>query len=164
MEFLFALILIIGLILLAFWWINRDNPGFDERQVAVQRKAYQIGFFIETIYMLGLFIYGTMAPQLAVDWTLLVMLGIILPSIPVITCMIWKDAYFKPGQSYLGFGIAGTLTGAMNLYSAVILYRSAPAGEDAKTAVPFLSGFFWLWIGGLMIVKHFVNKRIEKEV
>lgn len=155
---LLGVLLIVGLIWAAFWWMNRDNPGFDERQIETQRKAYQLGFYIETIYLCGLFIYGTVLTEPAVDWTLLVLLGIWIPLIPVITCLIWKDAYFKPGQNHLVFGIAGILIGVMNLYSSVRLYLHAPAGEEQRLWVPFFAGTFWLWTGGLMVVKHFVNK------
>lgn len=159
---LFALILMIGLIWLALWWMNRGNPGFDERQIEVQRKAYQMGFFIEDFYMLGLFIYGTFFGEPPVDWTLLILIGIWLAMLPVVTCMIWKDAYLKPGQSHLGIGIAGIVAGVMNLYSTVTLFRKAPAGESDRLWPVFLMAIFWLWVGGVMILKHIVNKRVEK--
>ena len=70
---LFPLILIIFLIALAFWWVNRNSTRFDERQIEIQRKAYQMGFYIELTYLLSLFIYGTVIGEPSVDWTLLIM-------------------------------------------------------------------------------------------
>lgn len=157
-----ALIFIIGLIWLAFWWMNRENSGFDERQVEAQRKAYQMGFFIEEIYFLCMLIYYTSYGEPPVSWNMLLMLGIWLPAVPVVTCMIWKDAYLKSGQSHLGYGIMGVIAGAMDLYSAVTLYHSAPDGESARPWIALMVGIFWLWIGCLMILKHFLNKREEK--
>jgi len=159
----FAILLMSGLICLAFWWMNRDNPGFDERQSETRRKAYQMGFFIEETYMLCLFIYVTVVGDPPVDWPVLIMLGVWLPAIPVVTCMIWKDAYLTSGQSHLGFGILGFLIGI--LYLSMFI-RQLPnlslTGPGSKLWTPLLVGIFWLWVGILMVLKHFLNKREEK--
>ena len=162
MAFLFALILIIALIWFSAIWITRENPGFDERQIHIQRKAYQIGFIIESVYMLGLFIYGVMAGDPPVSWTLLIMVGIWLAMIPVVTITIWKDAYFKPGQKLLGFGICEILVGLMNLYTLHSLYQTAPVGETDRLLPMVFADTFCFWVGTLTIVKHFVNQRTEK--
>lgn len=162
MAFLFALILMIGLIWLALLAINGKKDGFDERQIEIRRKAYQMGFTIETLYMLGLFIYGTVMGEPTLPWTLLIMVGIVLAAIPTITCIVWKDAYLKPGQKYLSVGICEIIISVINLHTASSLLRTAPAGEGDKVFPIFLITVFSFWIGIVMVAKHFVNKRAEK--
>jgi hypothetical protein len=159
---LFALILMIGMIWLALLGMSRKNDGFDERQVEIQRKAYRMGFTIETFYMLGLFIYGTVVGEPPLSWTLLILVGIVLAITPAITYIIWKDAYLKPGQKYLSFGICEIIVGVMNLYTIFTLYRKAPAGEGHRVLPILLADIMCFWIGAICLVKHFINKHTEK--
>ena len=162
MAFLFALLLCIGIVWLMLWWINRGNPGFDERQIEIQRKAYQMGYTIESGYMLGLYIYSVIVGDPPLSWTLLILIGMLLAAIPVSTCIIWKDAYLHRGQKYLTSGLSFFAIGMMDLYTAGTLLKKAPAGGEEKVYPIFLIALFIFWVGIVMVIKHFADKRAEK--
>lgn len=162
MAFLFALLLCIGIIWVMLFIMNRGNPGFDERQIDVQRRAYQMGYTIESGYLLGLYIYSVVMGDPPLSWTILILIGTLLAAIPVVTCIIWKDAYLLRGQKYLTNGFAFLAIGLMDLYTAGSLMKDAPAGGEEKVYPIYLISLFMFWISGVMLVKHFVNKRLDK--
>ena len=155
-----AVIIAIMLVFTIITLIKADKSvpeKYDERQIAVQGKAYKLGFFtviaVNLVFMVFSGFLGTFA-QTGVYLTL----GIVIGACVTVTSLIMNDAYFRLDQNKTAFFVIVAAFAVINL---VLGIRNIVKGNAVVDGTVSFIGTANL-ILGLMVVYIFIVLLVKK--
>ena len=134
-----------------------DASKYDERQIAMQGKAYKRGFFSIVLINTGLMVFSSLLGSFAQTGVYL-MLGIVLGTCVTVTTLIMNDAYFRLDQNkkvfYILFGVLAVINAALGI-------RNILKGNAVVDGMVSFAGTANLF-SGLMIVYVFAVLLLKK--
>ena len=141
------------------------KPKFDERQSAAQGMAYKWAFWAILIYYL---LYA-MVSSFGVIWCdhfLGAFLGIIVGTTVFAVICIFRDAYFRPGQSRKSgiimlniIVVSQGMIGVMHLCDGTVIEDGILSGDAVQLFILLLG----LILDIAILVKHRMEKQEEQE-
>ena len=146
---------------------DADKARFDERQVAIQGKSFQYGFYTVMIYFV---LYGLL-PVAGFELSMmeppvLVLGGVLLGAAVVVTYGVLKDGFFGVNQSALAYMIMCGIFGVVLLTISVINWKSGLIIRErvfTSAGLTVLGALFYFYFFGLLVVKRMTRSREELE-
>ena len=134
-----------------------DSVKYDERQIAMQGKAYKCGFFTILAINAGLMAFSQFLGKYA-ETGVFLGLGIVLGACVTVTILIMNDAYFRLDENKKFFYIFFAAFAILNLGLGI---RNILNGNALSNGVVSFTGTASL-ILGLMITYIFIVLLIKK--
>ena len=158
-------ILIVALILVAARKENAAVHKYDERQIAVQGKAYKYGFFTMAVYYILLFTSMEAHIEIPCENSLLVFMGFGVGVVVFAAYSIMKDAYFRLDENKGMLIIMFTLLAILNLVAGIAkLVRGSAITEGRLTfigASNLVCGILLVFLLAVIMIKRFKDKEEE---
>ncbi|MBR6004413.1 MAG: hypothetical protein IK068_06810 [Lachnospiraceae bacterium] len=139
---------------------------YDERQIAMQGKAYKYAFYSMLIYYGLWMLFEAFSVTIPVSKTLLIFLGIVVGLITMLTISVMKDAYFKLNENKTQFVIFFVFMAVFNLAIGVMhIVRGDFIEEGVVTAtgsINLLCGILMVYLLLVIFIKKVKDKREEE--
>lgn len=108
-------------IYLSFKAQGKSGPAkYDERQALARGKAYRLGFYVLSVYMLANALYYLMTESQWADPVVNAFLGFYLGTMAFVVSCIRNDAYFALNQHPRSSTLLFAVLAAMNLLSGLM--------------------------------------------
>lgn len=137
--------------------IEPDAGKYDERQIAMQGKAYRYGFFTIFAVNAGLMAFSGILGRYA-EIGVFLMIGSVLGACVTVTILIMNDAYFRLDENKKVFFVFFAVFAILNIALGI---RNILNGNAMKNGVVSFTGTANLMIG-LMIIYIFTVLLVKK--
>lgn len=145
------------------WHKNREEPDYDERQLAARGHASSAAFLLTAVYFTVVVLLRIFGMEFSLDaYDSIVWLGLLIGMNVYVTICILEDAYVRLTEKAKTNGILFLVVGLFDLVSAYVsLLGGAELGTSLvrNPALLLITGVDFVYAGILLLVCHWRSKR-----
>lgn len=133
---------------------NKEQPDYDERQVAVRGRAYTISWWVGILYFFAVAVWNARAGELPVETHLVILFGLLLQCVVLHTYAIVNDAFLSLRERSGSIGLMYLLLGACQMvyFFTNRMENLSWKGEGAFGWLNLVLGVCFLYQGALVLL------------